>query len=62
MTNQKYLAFFLLFALLTLGACNYTIKIKDGRTAYERKQYAAAIPMLQKEFGQIGRASCRERV
>ncbi len=51
MTNQKYLAFFLLFALLTLGACNYTIKIKDGRTAYERKQYAAAIPMLQKEFG-----------
>jgi peptidoglycan-associated lipoprotein len=37
-----------LTALLFI-ACNYTIKIKDGRTAYERKQFAVAIPMLQKE-------------
>ena len=33
-----------------LSSCSYTIKIKDGRTACERKQYAAAIPMLRKEF------------
>ncbi len=43
----------LLFAgfLAALSACNYTMKIKDGRTAFERKQYATAIPMLEKEFG-----------
>ncbi len=39
-----------LFALLLLGACSYTLKIKDGRTAHERKQYAVAVPMLEKEF------------
>lgn len=35
---------------LALSSCTYTIKIKDGRTAFERKQYAAAIPLLRKEF------------
>jgi peptidoglycan-associated lipoprotein len=35
--------------LLATTACTYTIKIKDGATAYERKQYALAIPFLQKE-------------
>jgi hypothetical protein len=35
-----------LLLLLTFGwlatqiACSYTIKIKDGRTAYERKRYS----------------------
>ncbi|MCW5922303.1 MAG: OmpA family protein [Saprospiraceae bacterium] len=36
--------------LLLFAACNYTIKIKDGPTAFDRKQYAVAIPLLQKEF------------
>lgn len=40
---------FLFFCAL-LAACSYTIKVKDGRTAYERKQYASAVPMLEKEF------------
>ncbi|MEO6758310.1 MAG: tetratricopeptide repeat protein, partial [Saprospiraceae bacterium] len=40
---------FLLFALFFCGACSYTLKIKDGRTAYERKQFAVAVPMLEKE-------------
>ncbi len=31
-------------------ACSYTIKIKDGRTAYERKRYSDAIPLLQSEL------------
>jgi peptidoglycan-associated lipoprotein len=47
MPKAHYLIF---FAALLLAACNYTIKIKDGATAYDRKQYAAAIPMLEKEF------------
>ncbi len=36
--------------LYTVG-CTYTIKIKDGKTAYERKQYAVATNFLQKEYG-----------
>ncbi len=31
-------------------ACTYTMKIKDGQTAFQQKQYARAIPLLQKEF------------
>lgn len=50
MTTVKYIILFF-FALAAPTACNYTIKIKDGRAAFDRKQYAAAIPMLEKEFG-----------
>ncbi len=43
-----------LLPLLVLGilatACSYTQKIRDGKTAYERKQYAVAVKMLQKEY------------
>ena len=31
-------------------ACTYTQKIKDGQTAFERKQYKVAIPFLNKEY------------
>ncbi|MCC6462398.1 MAG: OmpA family protein [Saprospiraceae bacterium] len=51
MRKQKQPGWLLLLGFLTLFACNYTIKIKDGSTAYDRKQYASAIPMLEKEFG-----------
>lgn len=40
-----------LLTLLLFVACTYTLKIKDGRTAYERKQFAIAAPMLEREFG-----------
>ena len=33
-----------------LGSCTFTEKIKDGSTAYDRKQYAVAVDMLQKDF------------
>ncbi len=39
-----------LISLVLVSSCNYTVKIKDGKTAFERKQYAAALPLLQKEF------------
>ncbi len=42
-------SFLLLFFLLF--SCTYTLKIKDGATAYDRKQYAVAAPMLEKEYG-----------
>lgn len=40
-----------LLLLLLFFSCNYTIKIKDGPTAFDRKQYAVAAPLLEKEFG-----------
>lgn len=36
--------------LLQLTACTYTERIRDGKTAFARKQFSVAIPMLQKEF------------
>jgi len=43
--------FLIFFAALLFAACNYTLTIKDGATAHERKQYNAAIPMLERDFG-----------
>jgi outer membrane protein OmpA-like peptidoglycan-associated protein/tetratricopeptide (TPR) repeat protein len=39
-----------LLPVLLLSACAYTIKIRDGQTAHERRQYAVAIPMLKQEL------------
>ena len=47
---MKQFAWFLLISVLFLQACAYTIKIKDGKTAFDQKQYATAIPFLKKEF------------
>ena len=43
---------FSIAALLTImvASCTFTQKIKDGTTAYERKQYAVAIQMLPAEI------------
>ncbi len=40
----------LLVCILALGSCVRIIKIKDGETAFERKRYAQAIPLLEKEY------------
>lgn len=48
---MKSLAFLIpLSSFLFFAACSYTLKIEDGRTAHERKQYNVAVPMLQKEY------------
>ncbi len=39
-----------------LTACSYTEKIRDGRTAFERKRYFQASEMLQEEF-EVARGS-----
>jgi peptidoglycan-associated lipoprotein len=41
---------FCLVLLFVMNACSYTLKIKDGSTAYERKQFATAVPLLEKEY------------
>lgn len=38
------------FILTWLTACTYTERITNGSTAFERKQYSVAIPMLEKEY------------
>lgn len=39
-----------ILGLFLMFGCTYTLKIKDGRTAFERKQFSTAIPLLEKEF------------
>jgi outer membrane protein OmpA-like peptidoglycan-associated protein/tetratricopeptide (TPR) repeat protein len=41
---------FITILILSLTACTYTERIKDGKTAYARKQFNVAIPMLEDEF------------
>lgn len=46
----RKLSIFLLFFAIALAACTYTQPVRDGRTAYDRKQYSVAIRMLNKEY------------
>ena len=47
---KRYLYITLSISMLYAIGCNYTIKIKDGKTAFDRKQYAVAANLLQKEY------------
>lgn len=47
---MKSILTFILLSGLVITACTYTQKIRDGKTAYERFQFAEAIKMLKKEF------------
>jgi len=47
---RKKIGHFFLFLLLSTAACTYIQPIKDGLTAYERRQYDKAIPMLKNEY------------
>ena len=47
---MKQFIWILLLISLFAQACAYTIKIKDGKSAFDQKQYATAIPFLKKEF------------
>ena len=42
----------ILFSMLCMAiiGCNYTIKVKDSKTAFDLKQYANAATFGQKEF------------
>lgn len=49
-SSQKRIKLLLPLLLMLAYACSYTLKIKDGRTAYDRKQFSTAVPMLEKEY------------
>jgi peptidoglycan-associated lipoprotein len=57
-----FLSVLFLFSTFYLLNCNYTLKIRDGKTAFVRKQYAIAIPMLQKEFAKAKTRSERGKL
>lgn len=50
------------FLLLTLGACTYTQKIRDGQTAYDRRQYAVAVGFFEKEFKKAERRTEKGKI
>ncbi|MFK7932833.1 MAG: OmpA family protein [Saprospiraceae bacterium] len=50
MNSYKSLFLFFFTCTFIVAACTYTQKIRDGRTAFERKQYKVAIPFLKKEY------------
>ncbi len=50
MKKRLYYAFPLLLLAVSFVSCNYVMKVRDGRMAYEVKQYAVAVDMLQKEY------------
>ena len=41
---------FLLFLVFALASCTYTLKVKDGAMAVDRKQYSVAEKLLKKEY------------
>jgi outer membrane protein OmpA-like peptidoglycan-associated protein/tetratricopeptide (TPR) repeat protein len=49
---MKHTTLFLIIATISFifQSCTYTERITDGKTAYERKQFAVAIPMFEKEY------------
>ena len=49
---MKNIAWFVGSTILVVlvAACNYTLSVKDGQTAYSLKRYADAVPMLEKEY------------
>jgi peptidoglycan-associated lipoprotein len=49
--NGRILSIFLT-SIFLFSACSYTQKVKDGRTALERKQYSVAVRLLEKEHNQ----------
>ncbi len=52
MLTFRSLSWIALILLLLAGmdSCSYTIKVRDGDTAYERKQFAVAIPYFTKDY------------
>lgn len=47
---MRYFPKAFLCIILLATACTYTQKVKDGRFAFERKQYSLAVQLLQKEY------------
>ena len=47
---MKQVAAIFILSFLAFNSCTYTQKVKDGNFAFERKQYAVATELLQKDY------------
>lgn len=47
---KRLIAFSALLVIALMAGCSYTMKIKDGDMAVDRKQYAVAVELLNKEY------------
>ena len=47
---RKVLFICLALGLAVINSCSYTQKIRDGKSAFQYKQYAVAVDLLKKEF------------
>jgi outer membrane protein OmpA-like peptidoglycan-associated protein/tetratricopeptide (TPR) repeat protein len=52
----------LLLLLFLVASCTYTIKIRDGETAFDRKQYKVATDFYKKEFDKADRRSEKGKI
>lgn len=43
-------------------SCSSSRKIKDGRTAYDLKQYAIAIPLFEKEYAKVSASDAKANI
>ncbi|MEM9990732.1 MAG: OmpA family protein [Bacteroidota bacterium] len=48
--NIRNCFLWMLFCSLCLASCTYTIKVRDGYMAHDRKQYDRAVPMLKSDY------------
>ncbi|MBK9564652.1 MAG: OmpA family protein [Saprospiraceae bacterium] len=58
---MKFIHIFYLFLVITVISCSVSKGIKDGETAFERKQYAVAVSLLEEEYGQSNTLSFKGR-
>ena len=59
---MRYICFlFFGLAVINLLSCSFTQNVKTGELAYERKQYATAIDLLEKEYPKTGSKSQKSR-
>jgi len=59
--NMRIKHYILGLIILTVVGCTVTKKVKDGDTAYQLKQYAVAVDMLEEEYDKANSSAIRFR-
>lgn len=58
---KSFFPYLFLFSLV-VGSCTYTIKIRDGQTAFDQKQYDVATDFFKKDFEKAERRSEKGKI
>ncbi len=62
MKTSIYLILLSISCSLILFSCNYTLKVTDGKMAYDLKRYSEAAPMLEKEYKRTKESSEKAKI